>query len=446
MIDQPIKKQTFSALASLAVCLALAGIQPGCSLLVECEETPARWLDISAGDNHTCAVREDNTVWCWGGDEYGELGNLESLSPCEFRKCSSVPVQVSDLYGVDFVAGGSDHNCAIGSGGTTWCWGRNDSGQLGLGSNDGPDMCDSTPCALTPEQNTDNFIHFVSIAPGLTHTCGANRNGRLYCWGDNGQGMLGNGTNDPDYTTDGTQVLEGVAAVDVGMLHTCAVSGGDVYCWGANTGMQVGPSSVNDATPCVFQANNVPCARSPRLVAGISNAVDVAVGQGHSCALKDDQTVWCWGWDEVGQLGVGDTTQGNCMRSGQPVACSDTPIQVQGLGPVLSISVRQASACVIVEDGSVWCWGVNGDGLLGRDPETGPEFCPVVDVPDPKPCSRLPVRIEGLPPAATLTISGFHGCILTEEGEAWCWGRNEHGNLGDGTTERRLRPVRVKNP
>jgi len=338
---------------------------------------------------HTCALKSDGTVWCWGDNEYGELGDGTTTE-------RHTPVQVSGLTNVVAVAPGSVHTCALKSDGTVWCWGDNYYGQLGDGT---------TTERHTPVQ-VSGLTNVVAVTVGSLHTCALKSDGTVWCWGFNGAGELGDGTTTDRHTPVQVSGLTNVVAVTVGFVHTCALkSDGTVWCWGYNHHGELGDGTTTDR-------------HTPVQVSGLTNVVAVEAGGGHSCALKSDGTVWCWGDNYYGQLGDGTTTDRH------------TPVQVSGLTNVVAVTAGSEHSCALKSDGTVWCWGDNEYGELGDGTTTE---------------RHTPVQVSGLTNVVAVVAGGLYSCALKSDGTVWCWGDNEYGQLGDGTTTQRNTPVQVSN-
>jgi Regulator of Chromosome Condensation (RCC1) repeat protein len=256
---------------------------------------------VSLGDAHSCALVSGGEVRCWGGNASGQLGNNAAAA-------SNFPVPVVDvsgsrLAGVQRVALGNDHSCALVSGGNLACWGNNVSGQLGDGTTDGhafaaPVFVDSSGTRLTNVQ---------AVALGTAYSCALATTGEMRCWGGNAFGQLGNGTKNPSLLPLPVRVdlmgtpLIGVQALSLGNAHACAVvdAGGEteVRCWGDNANGQLGDGTTTESPlpVTVLKSPGVP----------LSGASAVAAGGIHTCALMNDGQVLCWGGNANGQLGDG---------------------------------------------------------------------------------------------------------------------------------------------
>jgi len=347
---------------------------------------------VAAGLFHTCALTSAGALWCWGLNNSGQLGNGSTAS-------YSVPVAVSGLgSGVAAVAAGFYHTCAVTSAGALWCWGQNSLGELG----DGTTTNRSTPVAVSGLGSG-----VIAVAGGGSHTCAATGAGAVWCWGINSAGQLGDGTQTSRLTPVAVSGLStGVAAVSAGSNHSCAVTGaGALWCWGDNSYGQLGDGS-NDMR------------MTPVAVLGLGSGV-AAVTDGfyHTCAVTTAGAVSCWGHNLFGSLGDGSTTN----RS--------TPATVDGLGTGAAAATAGAfHTCALIGTGAVRCWGLNRSGQVG----------------DGLPIDLLaPTGVGGLGGVVTVAAGESHACARTGAGAAWCWGGNGYGELGDGTTTMRAVPAPV---
>jgi alpha-tubulin suppressor-like RCC1 family protein len=243
---------------------------------------------VDVGKHHTCALSQNSEVSCWGSNATGQIGNgTLTLAPS--------PVVVGTGY-ARVVAGG-DQSCALEEGGTLRCWGQNYSGQVGV------DDRTAIPTPVEPgcdDPNSPTCFHdWIEVGAGYWVTCAIREGGELYCWGSNEQGGLGIGSPfaGVEISTP-TRVGQGIAwaQVEGGFRHTCGIDEeGRLYCWGYNGDHEVeaGGSDIV-GTPTRVETDTSEGFRA------------VAPGQFHTCALRDDQTVWCWGKNANGQVGGGD--------------------------------------------------------------------------------------------------------------------------------------------
>jgi alpha-tubulin suppressor-like RCC1 family protein len=333
-------------------------------------------------------------VQCWGDNAFGQLG-------AEGQHWT--PVSVTGLASaVAAIAAGRDHTCALSTDGYVDCWGHNGNGQLN-GYFAGSDSSVPVRVGLT------NLVS--AIAAGGDHSCALASNG-VWCWGSNNNGQLGNGTPgaaaSPPVRVTGTN-LNNVGAIEAGLYHTCAIyTGGDVSCWGSNEFGQLGDRSTTDRS-------------APVSVTGLAiQASSIALGDYYTCALALGGGMQCWGENFYSQLGTGTNPW-----SLEPVSVRSLPSAVS------AIAAGDDHTCALTTEGAVDCWGWNTYGELG-------------DGGAAQPGSGLPVAVAGLGSGVRAVAAGrYHACALTTGGGVKCWGRNQSGQLGDGTTTDRKTPVAV---
>jgi alpha-tubulin suppressor-like RCC1 family protein len=296
------------------------------------------------------------------------------------------------------IAAGDTHACARTAQGGAVCWGANVHGQLG----DGSDVDRSLP---VPVVGLSSGV--AQLASGGAHSCALTSGGGVVCWGWNIVGQLGNDSPfDSHVPVPVSGLSSGVAQVASGYAFSCAVtSSGGVYCWGNNHRGQLGDGSLTN--------RDVPVP-----VVGLASGVaSVAAGSDHSCALLLDGSVQCWGGNATGQLGDGTSDD------------HTTPAPVPGLSSVAAIEAGSMRSCAVTTAGDALCWGNNTRGQLG-DGTTSDRWEPV-------PVVGLPSEVE------QITTDLTHTCAVGASGSAWCWGSNDNGQLGDGTTSERWEPVPV---
>jgi signal peptidase I len=355
-------------------------------------------VDIASGLSHNCARLSDATVRCWGLNNKGQLGNgttTDSATPVQVKGVAGV----GNLTGIVTIGSGDSHGCGAHQLHTVYCWGLNNKGQLGNDTTDDS----STPVGVVSLGRAD--AGFVSLAGGTGHTCGVNDEGVVWCWGLNDKGQLGDATTADHNVPVRVGGLTGVASLGAGSKHSCGAKGdGTLWCWGLNNQGQLGDGTQTDRSV-------------PVQVGGLSGVIAVGGGLEHSCGLKSDGTVRCWGLNDKGQLGNGTTTR------------SSVPVQVSGLSGVVALGIGSKHSCGVKSDGSVWCWGHNNEGQLGNGTTTD---------------SSVPVQVAGLSSAVAVSGGVEHGCSVKGDETVWCWGRNDKGQLGDGTTTGSLAVVQVK--
>jgi alpha-tubulin suppressor-like RCC1 family protein/subtilisin family serine protease len=291
---------------------------------------------VSAGGNHACALRVTGEIVCWGANDSGQLG----IGWSDFYGGSD-PVAVNGIADAVAISAGGMHTCAIVTGGVIRCWGNNNFGQIG----------DGTQTFRTTPVDVPGLGPATAISTGYQMTCAVLANGTGRCWGD---GLLGDGVDfwTRQWSTVPVVVsgLAGATAITVGYSTACAlVAGGAVRCWGRGEFGQLGNGDTNWTT--------VPVATS-----GISGATAIGGGAFHTCAVLADGTARCWGRNESGELGDGTTTN------------RPTPVAVGGLtgaaaldggGMFSDVGHAVFHSCARVADGTVRCWGANGTGELG---------------------------------------------------------------------------------
>jgi alpha-tubulin suppressor-like RCC1 family protein len=352
----------------------------------------SRATAIVAGHFHTCALTESGEVKCWGGNEFGQLGDGTTNE-------QHIPVKVQDLTDVIALAAGHFHNCALSENGTIKCWGWNVAGQLGDGTN---------LDRLAPVNVSGLYGKAISITAGAAHTCALMENGGVKCWGQNYNGILGDGTEVDRYTpVEVSGLMSGVTAISAGGWHTCALTQiGGIKCWGVNAHGNLGDGT-NTAR------------HTPVDVFGMSSdVIAIASGAVHTCALMETGDVKCWGGNDHSQLGDGTKTS-----RFKPVVASKLSIQVS------AITAGGEHTCALTDSGGIKCWGGNGWGQLGDG----------TNIDRLKPVSVLELATG----VVEITSHFYHTCSLTDSGGVLCWGNNYYGTLGDGSTITRYTPVEV---
>ncbi len=350
---------------------------------------PGNFTILAAGSFHSCGLTSDGRAYCWGANAEGELGDGTTTR-------RGTPTAVAGGLTFTSLALGYQYTCGLTSSGSAYCWGYNFYGELGDGT--------SGTSRLKPTAVAGG-ITFTSLSVEYQHTCGLTSGGVAYCWGYNASGRLGDGTT-TDRSTP-TQVVGGLTFTSIvpGGIHTCGLtSGGTAYCWGENTNGELGDGTItNRLTP------------TP-VIGGLSFTM-IRAGYGHNCGLTSAGTTSCWGYNAFGELGDGTTT--SRLR----------PTAVVG-GPTLtSLALGWQHTCGLTSGGAAYCWGDNTMGGLGDGTITA---------------RGTPTQvIGGLTFQVLAAIGAGHTCGLASSGTAYCWGDNEAGELGDGTTANRLTPTPV---
>jgi alpha-tubulin suppressor-like RCC1 family protein len=344
-----------------------------------------------------------NVAEAWGLNKSGQLGNGSNTGPekCgpEQVACSTIPVAVSELSGVIAVSAGGSHSLALLENGTAVAWGENSGGQLGDGTENDSDV----PVAVS------GLSEVVAVAAGRDHSLALLSDGSVMAWGSNGNGQLGNGTETKSTVPVAVSGLSGVRAIAAGGGFSLALlSDGTVMAWGNNGNGQLGNGSET--------SSNVPVA-----VSGLSGASAISAGSLHGVALLSDGTAMAWGDSSAGQLGNGTTTG------------SDVPVAVSGLSGASAISAGGRQNLALLGNGTVMAWGYNGNGQLGDGSSTGPEMC---GEPATLACAKTPVAVSKLSGVSAVDAGEQHkhSLALLASGAVMAWGRNVKGQLGDGTS------------
>ncbi len=269
------------------------------------------------------------------------------------------------------------------------------------------------------------------VLPGGVQAVAADQ-GVVWAWGYNNYGQLGNGANMVNSLTPAQTVnLSGVTKVRAGTNFSVALrDDGTVWTWGVNHLGQLGISSASET--CGAGDTLLPCSRTPLQVGGLSGVVTVAAGDRHALALKRDGTVWAWGYNPYGQLGA--TSQETCEIANTNLPCSRTPLQVAGLSGVTAVGAGSRHSLAIKSDGTVWAWGLNSFGQLGTESN---------DTCSGAPCSATPIQVGGLSGGTALAAGHDYSLAITSDGTVWGWGRNEAGQLGTGATTNADTPAQV---
>lgn len=368
---------------------------------------------VSAGGSYTCAAGSDEHVYCWGFNRFGQLGNdttTNSSTPVEVHG----PTNVGHLSTVTQVSAGTFTTCALTAAHHVYCWGTGGFGQLGNGTR----TSELTPVEVHGPTNSGDLSTVTQVAPG-TFSCALTSAGHVYCWGTNTFAELGIGT---ETTTQSTPVevhgptnsgyLSTVTQVSKNTYSTCALtSAKNVYCWGTNAADRLdNGTDTSEPTPAEVHG--------PTNTGYLSTVTQVAEGTDATCAVTTSKHVYCWGRNTSGQLGIGTTT------------FQSSPVEVHGptnsghLATIIQIATNYTLTCAITVSKHLYCWGYNGDGELGNG-TTAEE--------------RTPVEVHGRTNSGYLSTvaqvtTGFRFVCALVSSKAVCWGHNNGGELGNGTT------------
>jgi alpha-tubulin suppressor-like RCC1 family protein len=373
------------------------------------------FVAVSAGREHTCALVADGSAYCWGSNEFGQLGVAADTTTClrEDRPiaCKRQPVAVAGGVKFQKIRAGRAHTCGLALDNHIYCWGDNLDGQLG-----DPSVRRTT--VPVPVLSSDSF---TDLATGGKHTCGLRTDAVLLCWGANGDGQLGiaqigNGTAIPT----AAQTSQRFSSVAAGDRRTCArVADGTTYCAGATWIVRQNGLEVTGPQGSLTRILQSPVFET------------IAVGTNTTCGLTTDNLAYCWEANPAGGMGDGTT------------AGSTAPTAVAGALRFASISAGGLQTCAIADTGLAYCWGANGLGQLGVSPAALNSRCSTPAVS----CSRVPIRVSGWRVFTQISAGqGDHVCGLTLGGSIYCWGAGGLGQRGDGRTSNEWSPTKIRWP
>lgn len=344
---------------------------------------------LTVGHQFACALDTDGKAWCWGANDYGQLGIGEPGD-------KGVPTPVNTGLTFKQIHAGQYHACAISTDDDAYCWGNGASGRLGQGS---------TNSAFSPTK-VDSDIKFRMISAGGALTCAVSLSNDAYCWGGNGNAKTGQGTTSGSTTSPA--LIRGdykYLSVSAGYYQGCGLTTDNVaVCWGNSN---LGRLGVGDTTGNLYD---------PTPIAVDEKFRYVETGSAYTCGLTIDDDAWCWGVGGSGQTGFG---------------VADTvwaPRKVLGDHKFSTMSVRFAHTCATKANGEAWCWGNAGAGRLGTGSTTN---------------ESIPVQVDSNLSFAYVGTGHSHTCGVTTEGRVYCWGLAGNGRLGTGQIYDRDRPTPV---
>jgi alpha-tubulin suppressor-like RCC1 family protein len=385
--DRRARALTGAGAFAAAALAAIAGAIPAAAGVTRTgAAAPASlWIHIAAGRDFTCGIREGNTLWCWGAGASGALGTGHTTD-------ENQPQQITrPTAGWVSVTAGDHYGCAVRKDGALWCWGYNRDGEAGIGT---------TVNVTRPHQvTTPASTGWTTVAAGDSHTCATRSDATLWCWGYNADGEAGIGTTAnatrPHRVT--TPARTGWTTVSAGALHTCATrSDATLWCWGYNADGELGLGSITDGQD------------EPQQVTTPASTgwTGIAAGAFHTCATRSDTTLWCWGTNGLGELGLGSIDDQD-----QPQQVT-TPASTGWTG----IAAGAFHTCA-TRIHALWCWGYNTDGELGIGGTTNQDRPQRVSLPTGTGWSRM-------------APGGYHTCATHTGHTLWCWGDNSNGQLG----------------
>ncbi len=356
--------------------------------------------------HHACVLHQDGRASCWGYNEGGQVGDgtMSNVS-------RPVPVVLPDGSPIAELATGEFHTCARNEAGQVWCWGRNERGQLGTGDT----MASPTPVPVY--DGLQPLTGVVGLALTDASTCAVSQSGHVRCWGSGQHGRLGNGETEDSLTPvtvrEGSGEFGGVVGLAAGNNHVCARMGdASLWCWGRNNNGQLGLGTSGSGTDVSM----------PTQVPGLTG-VDQVVAAGFRTCVRIGGAVKCWGQNLFGQVGDGTTVQKNA------------PTDVLGLTRAAHLSIAQNHGCALLQDGRAACWGFNNFGQLGDGT--------LVSSPTPV-IVRVPGGMDEWMGLRGISAGGAHTCAADSAHAVHCWGMNNYGQLGDGSTVTSTVPVPVR--
>lgn len=387
--------------ALAASVLAAAAAMAGCSTDTgPAAGGPRLTGRLAAGDNFTCALDHSGIAFCWGAGALGSLGNGGSAE-------SATPVRV---HGGPYssITAGQAGACAIRFDGGVDCWGGAP-----------PHCCGQAQNTLLEPTPVVTSIRFARLALGAQAACGIARAGDAYCFGAQVEGSLGNGEQEdsavPPVAVSGGHTFTNVSA---GVLGGCGVDrDGAAWCWGANLFGELGIGDEPSGDPAL----------EPVLVSGGLRFISVSAGAAYVCGITTTGLTVCWGNNTAGQLGDSTTTD----------RLVPTPVPGANFVAVFAGAKNEVldHTCALDAAGAASCWGANDRGQLGT---TTAGACPFAGQ---FACAPAPVAVEGGLSFTTLALGDAHTCGMVADGHVYCWGGNDDGELGDGTTTASATPV-----
>lgn len=377
------------------------------------------FVAVSAGREHTCALTSDGSAFCWGSNEFGQLGFADDTTTClrEDRRiaCRKQPQAVTGGGARRYqkISAGGAHSCALALDNAIYCWGDNLSGALG-----DPTVRQSfEPIAVA------STAQFVDLAAGDFHTCGLRADGALLCWGANDMGQLGiNSVGTGSGLPVLTQTTLRFASVAAGARRTCArLADGTTYCWGATWLERRGGREIMRPQQVPSRVQQSPTFQS------------LTVGASTTCGITGDFEAFCWESNPSGSIGDG-TTIG-----------STTPRAVSTADRFVAISGGARQTCAIADTGHGYCWGADDFGQLGVSSNALASRCGELPT---MPCSRRPIRVSGWRAYSHISAGlGNHVCAVTLTGNVYCWGAGAMGQRGDGRTSAgEWSPTKTRSP
>ncbi|MFT9850458.1 RCC1 domain-containing protein [Aneurinibacillus sp. REN35] len=350
---------------------------------------------IVNGKTHFLALKKDGTVWAWGENKSGELGN-GTTDP------QNSPVQIKGIENIKTIiaandADGKGYSIALEENGTVWTWGSNQYGQLGIGDWNGT-------AVMKPVQ-VQNLRDVESITSGVGNVFAVKSDGKVYAWGDNRFSQLGDDSTQTRYLPIQIDKVKEIDSIVAGKNHTLAYQkNGNVYAWGNNEFGQLG-NGTSSSSDIPVQVNE------------LSGVKKIIVINNSNFALKNDGTVWAWGQNEKEQLGDG-TKMSRFI-----------PFKINNLSHIQDITIDEKSGLALDEEGKVWTWGLGQQGSSTERPNN------II--------GSTPVQVNNLTNIKSIYAKSESYFAIGIDGSISTWGENSYGQLGDGTNKARTVPVKV---
>lgn len=344
--------------------------------------------DIDAGFYHVIGIDSNGVVYGWGDNSYGQLG-CDSNDPVLF------PVEIN-IEDIQAASAGYNYTLLLSDNGEVYSAGINDYGQLGNGS----------------LQNSNSFqrisiSNIKSISAGYNHSLACDNDGKIYAWGNNNNSQIGDGSVEQRNTPSQVLKLKNVKTISAGYAHAMAIDdSGNTWSWGYNNHGQLGiqNSELHQSIPSEI---DIPV-----------DIVSIDCGYYHNLAVDSNGEVWSWGYNNHGQLGLGDTNDRN------------VPTKIAGISNVISVSAGNYHSLALTADGTIWSWGYNNRGQLGVNDKT-------VNT------SLNPQKIESVTGIVGISAGNYHSLAVKNDGTVWAWGYNNHGQLGLGNLSNYYSPQKI---
>ena len=375
------------------------------------------FVAVAAGLEHTCALTADGSAWCWGSNEFDQLGVADDGTTCvrEDRDipCRRTPVAVSGGLRFQRISAGAMHTCGLATDARVYCWGDNLRGQIG-------DPAVRRSAAPVPIATT---ALFADVAAGGEHSCALRTDAVAVCWGANDMGQVGVGSNSSGFgAPTALSATLRFASIAAGTQRTCArvAADGAAFCWGATWVNRIGGVEVT-------RSQNAP----QRVQTSVAFA-SLAVGANTTCGISVASAAYCWEGNPAGAIGDG-TSSGSL-----------TPQPVSGGMSFSVISTGQQQTCAVADTGFAYCWGAGSFGELGISPAFLRSRCGQTRIP----CSSFPERVSGWRQFVMVSAGlGNHSCGVTVGGNIYCWGAGSMGQRGEGRSSRaEWSPVKTASP